>query len=252
MAATKTSVGEAYPAPRRAWKKNPGSDVVLAIGEKRCWLLGVWGLALAYAIVRYHLFGGVEWSHLPAYVMNKSVSLAAIAFLCCSYLTGKWINAYPNDVSRRRSLAKFLGLTGLYFAGVHILLTLALLSPLNYPKFFLADGGKMNLTGELAILFGALAISFLMFPAITTLPMMYEALGGERWQRAQRMGYWAVAMVAGHTLTMGWKGWLDPSGWHGGMPPITMLGFALAAAALLAKLTHARSEGAAGRPPKTS
>jgi DMSO/TMAO reductase YedYZ heme-binding membrane subunit len=80
-----------------------------------------------------------------------------------------------------------------------------------------------------------------MFPAITTLPLMYEALGGERWQRAQRMGYWAIAMVAGHTLTMGYAGWLTPSTWHGGMPPITLWGFLLAVSALLAKWMSGKS-----------
>lgn len=219
----------------RAWKKNPGSDVVLPIGEKARWFLGVWGVAIAYAITRYNVFGGVDWIHLPSYVVNKSFAVAAIAFVAFSYLTGKWIKAYPNDVKRRRSLAKFLGLSGLYFAGLHIVLSLVLFSPANYAKFFLPEGGKLNLTGEITFVFGVMAISFLMFPALTTLPLMYEALGGVRWQRAQRMGYWAVAMVAGHTFTMGYKGWLDPSGWHGGMPPITLLGFLLATAALVAK-----------------
>lgn len=221
----------------RAWKKNPGSDVVLPFGEKARWFFGVWLAAIVYAILRYNVFGGVEWIHLPSYIINKSFAVSAIAFVALSYMTGKWVKVYSNDVKSRRSLAKFLGLSGLYFAGLHMVLSLVLLSPANYAKFFQADGGKLNLTGEITFLFGVLALSFLLFPAITTLPLMYEALGGERWQRAQRMGYWAVAMVAGHTFTMGYKGWLDPSGWHGGMPPITLLGFLLAVAALLAKWT---------------
>jgi len=209
----------------------------LPFGEKARWFLGVWGASILYAIVRYNVFGDVPWIHLPAYIVNKSFAIAAIALVSLSYLTGKWIKAYPNDARSRRSLAKFLGLSGFYFAGLHIVLSLLLFSPANYAKFFMEDGGKLNLTGEVTFLFGVLAIGFLMFPAITTLPLMYEALGGERWQRAQRMGYWAIAMVAGHTLTMGYKGWLDPSGWHGGMPPITLWGFLLAVAALIAKAT---------------
>ncbi|MBI1354356.1 MAG: hypothetical protein GC160_08415 [Acidobacteria bacterium] len=225
---------ELPPVSTRAWKKNPGSDIVLPIAEKRRWVLGVWGACIAYAILRYNIFGPVEWIHLPSFVINKSFGLGAVVFLSCSYLVGKWIKAYPSDPKRRRSLAKFLGLTGLYFAGLHIMLSLALLSPAYYGKFYI-DGGKMNLMGEVTFLFGALAIGFLMFPAITTLPLMYEALGGERWQRMQRMGYWALAMLAGHTFTMGWSGWLEPAGWHGGMPPISVWAFAFAVAALVAK-----------------
>ena len=119
-------------------------------------------------------------------------------------------------------------------------MSLVLLSPAYYPKFFAAEGGKLNLTGELTFLFGALALGFLLFPAITTLPLMYEALGGERWQRMQRMGYWAIAMVAAHTLTMGWAGWRDPSSWPAAMPPITLWGFVLAVAALTAKALSRR------------
>jgi len=228
-----TSV-EAPPESPRAWKKNPGSQVVLPLGVKARWILGVWGFCLAYAIVRYNVFKGVEWIHLPLYIVNKSFAWGGLAFISCSYLTGKWINVYPDDVHKRRSLAKFLGLTGLYFIGSHLVASAAMLSPIYYAKFF-GESGKMNLTGELVVLFGILGVGFLMFPAITTLPLMYEALGGDRWQRAQRMGYWTLGMAALHTSTMGWKGWIDVATWPGGMPPITLLGFLTAMAALVAK-----------------
>ena len=29
-----------------------------------------------------------------------------------------------------------------------------------------------------------------------------------------------------HVLFMGYQGWLKPPGWHGGMPPISMVAFA--------------------------
>ena len=222
-------------AATRGWKPNPGSDVVLPIGEKIRWVLGVWGVCLIYAIVRYNVFKGVEWIHLPLYIVNKSFAFGGVTFIAASYLSGKWIKAYAGDEKRRRSLAKFLGLAGLYFIGMHVFASLAMLSPVYYEKFFL-ETGKLNLTGELTILFGVLGVGFLMFPAITTLPLMFEALGGVRWQRAQRMGYWTLAMAALHTLTMGFKGWIDVSTWPGGLPPITLLGFLAAASALTAKL----------------
>ncbi len=225
------------PESTRAWKKNPGSDVILPREVKLRWILGVWGFCLAYAVLRYNIFKGVEWFHLPLYVVNKSFAWGGLAFISCSYLTGKWINAYPQDVRSRRSLAKFLGLTGLCFIGMHVIASLAMLSPAYYAKFF-HESGKLNLTGEITFLFGILAVVCLMFPALTTLPLMFEALGGERWQRAQRMGYWALAMACGHTLVMGYKGWIDVASWPGGLPPITVLGFLTAAAALTAKLTY--------------
>jgi hypothetical protein len=235
-------VEEVAPPPAgapRTWRRNPGSSVVLPLGEKLRWILGIWGVCFAYAIVRYNLLKGVEWSHLPLYVTNKSFAWAGLAFVAASYLTGKWIRSYPNDPHRRRAQAKFLGMSGFYFIGVHVFASLAMLSPVYYEKFY-ATGGKLNTTGELTILFGVLGLGFLMFPAVTTLPLMYEALGPERWKRAQRMGYWAIAMGCAHTFTMGYAGWIDVASWPGGLPPITLWGFLAGASALAAKAWDSR------------
>ena len=224
-------------APQATWRKNPGSSVSLPPGAKLGWILGLWGACLAYAIVRYHVFRGVEWAHFPLYVMNKSFSLAGLAYLAASYMTGKWIPG--GGPERTRAQAKFLGLTGFYFLGVHVFASLAMLSPAYYAKFF-GEDGKMNATGELSILFGALGLGFLMFPAVTTLPTMFEALGPERWKRAQRMGYWAIGMGCAHTFAMGYAGWLDVPSWPGGLPPITLWGFLAGASALAAKAWDSR------------
>ncbi len=226
-------------AAKKGFKRNPGSDVVLPFGEKATWLFGIWGVCLLYAIVRYNVFKGVEWIHLPLYIVNKSFAFGGLSFIAASYLSGKWIKVYAGDEKRRRSLAKFLGLSGLYFIGMHVFASLAMLSPIYYEKFFL-ETGKLNLIGELTVLFGIVGVGFLMFPAVTTLPLMYEALGGVRWQRAQRMGYWTLLIAAGHTLVMGYGGWFDTSTWPGGLPPITLLGFLVAASALTAKLLSRR------------
>ena len=50
------------------------------------WLAAVLGVALAYAIVRYHIASGVSWSHFPLFIMNKAVSLAATVLVACSSL----------------------------------------------------------------------------------------------------------------------------------------------------------------------
>ena len=47
-----------------------------------------------------------------------------------------------------------------------------------------------------------------------------------------------VALVLGglHLFFMGYKGWLDPSGWHGGLPPISLVAFAFFAVGYAANL----------------
>ncbi len=215
-------------------RPNPGSTVRLGRSERTSWVLLVWLACLAYAIVRYNVFKGVEWTHLPLYIVNKSAAFAGVIFIALSYLAGKYFSG-PAGSEPARAKAKFLGLTGFAMITVHILMSMVLLSPANYEKFFAASG-KLNLSGELTFLFGVTAYGCLLFPAITTLPYMYDALGMERWLPAQHMGYATLALACGHTFAMGYKGWLDTATWPGSMPPITMLGFVAALIALLGKL----------------
>ena len=70
----------------------------------------------------------------------------------------------------------------------------------------------------------------LMSPAITTLPMMPKALWGQRWKRNQRLGYVALILVVVHLVVLDLEDWLAPSGWNGGLPPISLV-------AVLAPLT---------------
>jgi hypothetical protein len=37
----------------------------------------------------------------------------------------------------------------------------------------------------------------------------------------------AMLLSAMHLFFMGYKGWLDPSGWAGGMPPISLISFVI-------------------------
>ena len=199
------------------------------------WLGLLLGVPMTYAIVRYHVFSGVEWSHFPLYIANKGASLASVLFIATSYLIGKSLRVYKNDPGKRLILIKFCGLIGFSLASMHALMSLLLISPHYYPKFFL-ESGTMNLTGELSIVFGVLSLWCLAVTAITSLPFMYDAVGAERWQRGQRMGYLCLALVAGHVLVMGFSGWLAPATWHGALPPVSLVAFIGAAVPVLLKL----------------
>lgn len=213
---------------------NPGSSVRLPYKERATWVLAIWGACLVYAIVRYNVFKGVEWTHLPLYIVNKSAAFGGVVFIALAYVVGKWFGGTPGS-EPVRAKAKFFGLAGFGMISMHILMSMVLLSPANYEKFF-AESGKLNLAGEVTFLCGVLAYGCLLFPAITTLPYMYDALGMDRWLRAQHMGYATLGLACGHTFAMGYKGWIDLSTWPGSLPPITMLGFLAALIALVVKL----------------
>lgn len=186
------------------------------------WFIAIFGASLVYAIVRYHLAGDVAWSHFPVFILNKATSLAAVLFVASSYLVGKIFRWHDHDLALRLVVIKFCGLMGFFLAAVHAILSLCILTPAYFRKYFDA-AGRLNLMGELGMCVGIFALLFLVAPAITTLPMMPKALGGWRWKRSQRMGYLALLCVVIHLTALGLKGWLSPGGWPWGMPPISLL-----------------------------
>ena len=198
------------------------------------WFALVFGASLAYAIVRYHFAGDVAWRHFPLFILNKATSLAAVAFVACSYLVGKVIHWHDHDHALRLVVIKFCGLMGFFLAAAHVFFSLSLRTPAYYGKYFDA-AGRLNLQGELAMAAGVIALFFLLSPALTTLPMIPKALGGWRWKRSQRAGYVALSLVLVHLVVLGVKGWLAPKGWHGGLPPISLVAAVAALVPLLVK-----------------
>lgn len=162
------------------------ADVEWSLRRSYCvtWLVATIGISLVYAILRYNVFKGVEWIHLPLYIVNKAAALSAVILLSSSYLVGKWIKVWKDDPMMRMVLVKFLGLAGFAMAVLHIIMSVIILNPAYFAKFF--GDGKLNLTGELTMLFGALSILFLASPAISSLPNMKEELGMRRWKRSQQ------------------------------------------------------------------
>ena len=208
------------------------------------WFAALFGAALVYAIIRYHLAGDVAWAHFPLFILNKATSLAAVFFVASSYLVGKVFHWHDHDKALRLVVIKFCGLMGFFLAGVHAFFSLALLTPAYYAKYFLADG-RLNLEGEVAVAVGVIALFLLMSPAITTLPMMPKAIGGRRWKRGQRAGYLALGFVVAHLVALGLRGWLAPAGWNGGLPPISLVALLAALVPLLVKgkRVHRQHEG---------
>jgi DMSO/TMAO reductase YedYZ heme-binding membrane subunit len=189
-----------------------------------------------YAIVRYIVFKGVDPIHFPVYILNKVFSSAGLFFLALSYTLGK-INAKKHiDKKETTHWIKNAGLLGFSLSAMHVFMTLMILNPSYYPKFY--DGDMMNLTGELSLLMGVLSLFFFTIPAITTIPFMQEAVGLKRWQKRQRMGYFGLLTALLHVVVMGFAGWLKVSTWPGYLPPITLLSAVIAIVPLYLKFVR--------------
>ena len=161
----------------------------------------------AYTIVRYVIFGHVSPIHMPVYLLNKSVSMASMFFL--------FLAAMPLAKERTEE-TRFWGIASFHFACLHILLSLAILSSAYYPKFFGTD--KMNLTGEVTVLFGIL----------TAYCYWFARNGKSFFIRRWVIQLLAGIFVAGHLVAMGFGGWLEVEKWHGGLPPISLISFIFA------------------------
>ena len=203
------------------------------------WFAVIFGAAVAYSILRYHIASDVSLTHFPLFILNKATSLAAVIFIASSYLIGRVIRWHNSNPKLKLVVIKFCGLMGFSLAAIHAFFSVCVLTPAYFGKFF-ADDGRLNLVGELGLAVGIVALWAVAIPAITTLPMMPKALGGIRWKRSQRMGYLCLALVVAHMVVFGHKGWMTPQKWQWGLPPISMLAVIAAAVPLLVKLRPQR------------
>ena len=213
------------------------SERLLQPTTSRLFLL-VMGACLVYAGIRYHVAEGVPIAQAPLYVLNKAISLGGLAFLAMSYLVGKVAGLRWDDRQLQLVVIKFCGLMGFSLILGHVLMSLALLDPAYYGKFY--GEAKLNLTGELSLSLGVFGLWCFSLPSITSLPYMYDELGADRWLRSQRVGYAGLMLAAAHVLVMGLKGWLSPGDWPAAMPPITALAFVIAMVPLVLRMVRNR------------
>ncbi len=170
-------------------------------------------ISLAYAVVRYQIFGGVSWDQLPLFVMNKVFALTIILLLFYKIRYAKALSA-----ERKEWYSWAIG--GLVSG--HVLISLSLLSPEYYASFF--NTGKMHFKNELSILFGIATLIAFMGSLLASMKGN-STLAGKLQQTL-------LFLLAVHLFSMGFSSWIEPSKWQGSMPPISLLSFALLVAIL--------------------
>ena len=187
-------------------------------------IIFIYLLVLIYAVLRYNVFKGVPWDHLPLYVLNKTFALAGIILLSQAFILNNWIQSEQNLIR-----AKQLGWFGFHLILLHVLCSFAILNPLYFSKFFVQ--GKMNLTGELSMLVGGAAFVVL---TVNNIRSWLNLKNNEETSRVYK-GYHPVLgilLVIAHVFIMGVKGWLTPSAWPGYLLPISLVSFLVLIAAL--------------------
>ncbi|MCK5702464.1 MAG: hypothetical protein KAI29_14970 [Cyclobacteriaceae bacterium] len=213
--------------------RDPASEDEKLKRIKTKWLTLVLLFFILYTTLRYIVFKGVDPIHFPLYIGNKIFSTAGLFFLAISYALGKIKVLKLNNKHLTNRFIKFAGLIGFSLSAMHVFMSLIILSPSYYPKFY--HGDMMNFKGELSMLMGVLSLFFFTIPAIATIPFMQEAVGIKKWQKGQSMGYLGLITALLHVVVMGVATWLNVDTWPGYLPPITMIAVIIAIVPLYLK-----------------
>ena len=182
----------------------------------------VLSFSLAYAVVRYHIAGDVSWKELPFFIMNKAISLAGFILLSFNFAFGpakKWGLPLPKSWLDAR---KTLGMVGFILILIHLFMSFMLFSQSYYGKFFGPDG-TLTFSTSMSMLAGILGFIALCIYNLSFQTFLKEDKAFMKFITSRTTMLIAFLFGAIHLFFMGYKGWLNPSGWNGGMPPITMV-----------------------------
>jgi DMSO/TMAO reductase YedYZ heme-binding membrane subunit len=191
--------------------------------------------SIGYAIVRYHVVGPVPWKDFPFFILNKGISLAAFIMLTCNFGFGPLKNLGVNVPASWLNARKALGMTGFLLVLIHALMSFVLFSPAIYAKFF-EDNGTLTLFGGLSMLGGVLAFVVLWGYNMSFQTHLREDKAFIQFITSRTFLLWAMLLGAAHLVFMGYEGWLDPSGWHGGIPPVSLVAISIFVIGYIANL----------------
>ncbi|MGQ1786797.1 MULTISPECIES: hypothetical protein [unclassified Saccharicrinis] len=191
-------------------------------------------LSLGYAVLRYHIMGPVPWKDFPFFIMNKAVALCAFMVLsfCFSltplYKLGVKING--SWMSARREL----GALGGIFMFIHGLMSFLILNKATYNKFF-EDNGTLTLFAGLSMFGGILLFALLFVYSLSFSVFLKNESSFVSFFKRRIFFLSLMVFSLLHLFFMGFKGWLRVDAWHGGLPPISLIGFVFL---LLSVLLH--------------
>ena len=190
------------------------------------WAIITWTfiLSMGYAIVRYHVLGEVPWKDLPFFILNKGISMSAFILLAFNFTFGPLKNLgapIPDSWLRSR---RIIGIVGFIQVFVHVLMSFMLFNPAVYAKYF-EQNGTMTLITGLSMLGGVLAFIFLWIYNVSFNAAFRKDKDLISFITSRKVLLTAMLFSGAHLVFMGYNGWLNPGGWLGGLPPISLVAF---------------------------
>ncbi len=116
-------------------------------------------LSISYAVARYNIFGDVPWKDIPIYILNKGISLASIILLVVSLSLGPLKDLGVAISDRLLGARKAMGIIGLIYVVVHVLMSISILNASYFPNFFV-ENATLTLRGGLCLFAGILSFVF--------------------------------------------------------------------------------------------
>jgi hypothetical protein len=181
-------------------------------------------LAITYSILRYHIAGPVPWKDFPFFILNKGLSLSAFILLTLNFGLGPLKNLGVNVSEGWLNARKAMGMTGFLLVLIHALMSFMLFSPAVYGQFF-ETNGTLTLISGLSMLFGILAFVVLWGYNMSFQTQMREDKAFIAFITSRKFMLFALLLGAFHLFFMGYEGWMNPAGWNGGLPPISLVAF---------------------------
>ena len=191
--------------------------------------------SIGYAIVRYHVAGPVPWKDFPFFILNKGFSLAAFILLTMNFGLGPLNNLGAKVPAGWLIARKALGMTGFLLVLIHVLMSFMLFSPSVYAKFF-EENGTLTLLAGLSMLGGILAFVILWAYNLSFQTHLREDKAFIQYITSRKFLLWAMLLGAAHLVFMGYEGWLNPGGWHSGIPPVSLVAITFFVAGYVANL----------------
>ena len=181
-------------------------------------------LSLLYVVVRYHIAGGVPWKDFPFFILNKAISLSAFILLVINFSLGPLVNLgikLPLGWLNSRST---LGIFSFMLVIVHTFMSLMLFSSSIYSKFFEPDG-TLTFSAGMSMLGGIISLLILWIYNLSFKTHLRDNKVLISFLTSRKFLLTALVLGGVHLFFMGYSGWINPSGWHGGIPPVSLVAF---------------------------
>jgi len=164
-------------------------------------VLGIIIFSYLYAIIRYHYFGNAPVKDFPLYITNKVLAISSVIL-------------FVTFILKKNSL---IGGLSYIFALGHLLISLLILSPVYYKKFFTNDF-ELNGIANLSLLAGVFSfLGLWVYHQIKKGNTQYKIFSNLSIQ------YFILGTLFMHLFFMGFKEWLHPLSWKAYLPPISLI-----------------------------